>query len=431
MNCPVCERSLAPTLSICPGCGAMMHDSVREELQSKVVPSMMQPVERTATPNSTPTLAPPAAYRPEAMVRPRKRPTTADLAPAKTNPTLVEFQNKNAPLPDWRIHLQNAVQQRRGGKGTDTDTTTYPTNGGAALKAQPVPVEAAINIDKISDPRVANAMRRIDTSRNTFTTPKEAAVEKAAALKLKAASRQYPFDVVSTPKPAPPRAVVPPAPKPKLVVPSTAVEFSTPAPVPELKVDTNKLPKLDTLIERVKPVERTTEQRDPTPAGEFCAINRIRIKAENVDATAEVEMFNDEIEDLAPISMRFGAGLFDLIVGGFLSMLVLAPIALNGGDWFTTSGFLVAAGTWALAMFVYMTVSLGLLGRTLGMRLFSLELVDAVENEYPTLRQAAVSSSIFLLSLVTLGAGFATMFFNEERRAVHDLLSGTILVREF
>jgi uncharacterized RDD family membrane protein YckC len=65
------------------------------------------------------------------------------------------------------------------------------------------------------------------------------------------------------------------------------------------------------------------------------------------------------------------------------------------------------------------------------MRLFSLELVDAIENEYPTLRQAAVNSAIFLLSLGVLGAGFLTAFFNEERRALHDLLSGTILVREF
>jgi uncharacterized RDD family membrane protein YckC len=58
-------------------------------------------------------------------------------------------------------------------------------------------------------------------------------------------------------------------------------------------------------------------------------------------------------------------------------------------------------------------------------------LVDAIENEYPTLKQAAVNSSVFLLSLAVCGAGFLTTFFNEERRALHDLLSGTILVREF
>ena len=82
-------------------------------------------------------------------------------------------------------------------------------------------------------------------------------------------------------------------------------------------------------------------------------------------------------------------------------------------------------------MFLYMTVCLGFSGKTLGMRLFSLELVDAAENEYPTLHQAAVNSAVYILSLIFGGTGFLTVFFNEERRAAHDLLSGTILVREF
>ena len=36
MNCPVCNRNLAPTLSICPSCGTMIKDSVREELVGKI-----------------------------------------------------------------------------------------------------------------------------------------------------------------------------------------------------------------------------------------------------------------------------------------------------------------------------------------------------------------------------------------------------------
>ena len=57
-------------------------------------------------------------------------------------------------------------------------------------------------------------------------------------------------------------------------------------------------------------------------------------------------------------------------------------------------------------------------------------LVDVEENAFPTLHQAAVSSVVFLLSLALAGIGFLPMFFNEERRAAHDILSGTILIRE-
>jgi uncharacterized RDD family membrane protein YckC len=82
-------------------------------------------------------------------------------------------------------------------------------------------------------------------------------------------------------------------------------------------------------------------------------------------------------------------------------------------------------------MFVYLTTAIGMFGRSFGMRLFSLELIDIEENEYPTFHQAAVSSSVYLLSLVFGGIGFLTMLFNEEKRAVHDIVSGTIVVKEY
>jgi uncharacterized RDD family membrane protein YckC len=143
------------------------------------------------------------------------------------------------------------------------------------------------------------------------------------------------------------------------------------------------------------------------------------------------DTYSEEIEDLAPFSMRFSAGLFDLIIGAFAAGVLLSPLAFASEDWFNASGLLTFVCGWAIVLFIYMTACLGFFGKTMGMRLFSLELVDAVENEYPTLRQAAVNSAIFILSLITLGAGFLAVLYNEERRALHDLLSGTILVREF
>ena len=72
----------------------------------------------------------------------------------------------------------------------------------------------------------------------------------------------------------------------------------------------------------------------------------------------------------------------------------------------------------------------GLLGKTFGMRIFSLELIDADANVYPTTHQAAVSSAVYLLSMAFGGLGFLTVLFNEEKRAVHDIVSGTLLIRD-
>jgi uncharacterized RDD family membrane protein YckC len=129
--------------------------------------------------------------------------------------------------------------------------------------------------------------------------------------------------------------------------------------------------------------------------------------------------------------MRFNAGLFDVIIGVFAGLILLSPFIVSGGSWMSLSGFFAIAASVAIVMFLYLTISLAFFGRTLGMRISSLELVDVEENAYPTLHQAAVNSAVFLLSLTFAGIGFIPMFFNEERRAAHDILSGTILIREY
>src|SRR5688572_24781650 len=130
MNCPVCARSLAPTLSICPSCGAMMYDTVREELQAKItpgIPRLKMTIETVAPepkPVAEPPKAKPAEIKPPEIKAPlpvAKRVQTAGLSAPKTSPTLVEFQNKNASLPDWRLQLQNAVQQRKGAQISNSE----------------------------------------------------------------------------------------------------------------------------------------------------------------------------------------------------------------------------------------------------------------------------------------------------------------------
>jgi uncharacterized RDD family membrane protein YckC len=144
-----------------------------------------------------------------------------------------------------------------------------------------------------------------------------------------------------------------------------------------------------------------------------------------------VEEHDEESDDRAPVALRFNAGLFDLIIGSFLSIILIAPFTLSSGNLFTVQGLFAFLATCSIVMFIYLTTTIGTMGRTLGMRLFSLELVDIEENAYPTFHQAAVSSSVYLVSLALGGIGFLTLFLNHEKRAAHDLLSGTIVVKEY
>jgi uncharacterized RDD family membrane protein YckC len=240
-----------------------------------------------------------------------------------------------------------------------------------------------------------------------------------------AAARNFPFNVVARSneppsRPAGQKATVNPSPKPMLVS-SLKIE--------KKGFDTNKLPPL------TKPAAASRSfipAADPPSARNDDESAQLSVEEKTAESEAlELEVETDEIDDLAPLSMRFNAALFDMIIGSFASLILLSPFILAGGSWISLSGFFAIAAAVAIVMFLYLTISISFVGRTFGMRLFSLELVDVEENAYPTMHQAAVSSAVFLLSLIFAGIGFLPMFFNEERRAAHDILSGTILIREY
>ncbi|MGI8494431.1 MAG: hypothetical protein ACR2L1_03840, partial [Pyrinomonadaceae bacterium] len=106
------------------------------------------------------------------------KPTTLELMSKQTSPTLVEFQTKNAVLPEWRLQLQNSVRRRSSG-GNDGGGTQFQstgavshqavlvTSGATALKAEAVEDTTP---DVSGNPVLAKAMRRIEESRQKFST---------------------------------------------------------------------------------------------------------------------------------------------------------------------------------------------------------------------------------------------------------------------
>lgn len=438
MNCPVCNRTLAKTLSICPSCGTMMRDSIREELEIKPSAATTGNLEKkgvslmSANSNQSKISAPakPIFSKSETADLTPKTSASAQQ-PSALSPTLVEFQNKNATLPDWRLKMQNAVRQRLEHQPDEEKALTATvyqtrlvTNGANALKSEII--EETEPVAPVKNEKVANALKRIEQSRKAFYVEE---TNNSIIEEQPNQNKNYPFYIAartaeSSPKPTENKASVNVAPKPKLVTPARNAKGD---------LDTNKLPKLPQSSNNAIVVENTpanipNEIIEPKN-GEIT--ETLNVKESAIEEKAANTEEQEVEDDLAPFSMRFNAGLFDLIIGSFAALILLAPFMLAGGEWFTFTGFLAFAATVSIVMFVYMTTAVGMFGRTFGMRLFSLELIDIEENEYPTFHQAAVSSSVYLLSLVFGGIGFLTMLFNEDKRAVHDIVSGTVVVKEY
>ncbi len=447
MTCPVCKRELAPTLSICYACGTMVQDSVREELATKIGRAskplefkIVEEAEKKITAPAPDVIAyaepePVAAIpNPPVIERPaRPRGEQTERISRHTSPTLVGFQNPKSNVPDWRLQLQNAIRQRKAEPIIEQQPlipglhTHLVTNGANALKAQyiaepePEPVRSA-------NPRLENAMKRIEDSRRKFSSVAEPAKAAPAT-----PAKNYPFNVVESSRtPAAATASKPATvntlPKPRLV--------STTNVTPRKGLDTNKLPRIAEVAPAPVATAPAVVEMLEAPIHEFepimTEIPQVEVEMVEVESPVleSLEPEPEEVDDLAPLSTRFTAGLFDVIIAGFGTAILMSPLFVRGGEWFSFSGILAIAAAFGIVMFTYLTVGIGLRGRTFGMKIFSLEVIDIEANEYPTFHQSAVRAAVQLIGLPLLGIGFVPAFFNDERRAAHDLVSGTILVRE-
>lgn len=439
-----------------------MNDSVREELQTKIGSRGTRPEPAVAEAPVAVSFEAPTAVRIQtsasgqtASDRPAPKIETTELDIKNTCQTLMDFQNKNAALPDWRIELQNSVRRRKNGgnekvpadeKAPEPFRKKLVTHGANALKPE-APAENE-NV-KHEDPIVLNALKRIEASRRTFMPRPE---PKPASAPSKAVpNRTYPFNVISR---GPNTAPAPAQTEQRAETPRAKPQLVSKLRIEKRSFDTNKLGPLPEpapiaakfeappAAERAKtpPEPEKTETRLPKPVIDQPAVPNIFIgDAEKLDEATNRELdalhFGEVAEaepsdDLAPLSMRFGAGLFDVIIGAFAGLLLLSPFALAVENWFTLSSGFAFFAAFSIMLFLYMTGSITRYGKTLGMHLFSLEVIDASDNIYPTLHQAAVRSAAFLISLGFAGLGFLTVFFTGDRQAIHDLISRTVVVRE-
>jgi len=80
--------------------------------------------------------------------------------------------------------------------------------------------------------------------------------------------------------------------------------------------------------------------------------------------------------------------------------------------------------------FVYFAYQWAVSGKTLGMAIFGLQVVNAQGGPI-TIRQAVVRTLALGLCLLTLGIAFLGIVFQRERRALNDFLAGTAVVYDW
>jgi uncharacterized RDD family membrane protein YckC len=130
----------------------------------------------------------------------------------------------------------------------------------------------------------------------------------------------------------------------------------------------------------------------------------------------------------APALSRFIGALIDLLVVGLLWTPFAAAVELANLNWQDLRVVIAGAGVFPIVGFIYLTVSTALTGRTLGMRLLSLRVVDDRTGLIPTGSQSAGRGLLYLASLLTLGIGIFYALVDSEQRTAHDRLTHTAVI---
>lgn len=142
---------------------------------------------------------------------------------------------------------------------------------------------------------------------------------------------------------------------------------------------------------------------------------------------------------------RFAAALVDLVVlvpVGWLVTWIAANLAgmqlpearRTGVDYWLDLALAGEPALWGgVILFssvaaIYLLLFQAMAGRTPGMRLLGLRVVD-LYGETPSVLRAAARTAGYLVSAATFSLGFLWIGFDREKRGLHDWLAGTYVIK--
>lgn len=421
MQCSSCRAVYSNGLSLCPRC---------KTPASKPAAETETKIETQATAREN-TLS--ALEIEEAEVND----SVPEVVTAQNTSTLIEFPGtaRATARPQWRKELSarvREIQERRAREVEDVtareaeqpvaETTTVPQLG-----LVPTPDAPEVN------PIVLAALKRLERARqSTPPMPRpRGAMGSATAAAATARIVEEQYEAESKPV----LAQVPLS--DKISQPTAKVETiapqqtKTPEPAREHQlaiVPDKPAPKISASTHKSESPRMVAKVVDDAVLPASAELKADESKADELkaDQIPAAEFYDDR----APVLSRIAASLIDLLVVAFATSPFAAIIELTNGNWADWRVIASISGIVVIIIFLYSTASTALMGRTWGMSLLSLRPVDVETGRPLTTKQAVGRAILYIASLFSCGLGLLYALFDAEGRAVHDLLSGTVVIRD-
>ncbi|HEX8175010.1 MAG TPA: RDD family protein [Pyrinomonadaceae bacterium] len=346
---------------------------------------------------------------PETATQPVNADDNKTAEATTTASTLIEFPGARS-MPQWRKQLSERVREIQERRAREAAREVEEVAMAPAPVAPPVSTET--NTPPLGlvppqpapemNPIVVAALRRIERARQSQSIPPVSRSRGGGAAVARVAEEHYQEEINSVL--LAPQAELVTAPKPAEAAPARNLVV-VPAPVKE----------------EPKP--------EPKRAVEV-VIDDATLAQLEAEAAASEDIHEDVFDDRAPVVARLTASAIDFLVVAFASSPFAAVIELTNGNW-TDPRVAGSMGAIVLVvMFLYLTASTALAGRTWGMSLLSLRAVDADTGLQPTTKQSVLRALLYMISLGALGLGIIYALFDAEGRTAHDHFSRTAVVQE-
>ena len=345
-----------------------------------------------------------------------KNTNSAAAASEQQTSKLIEFPGvSRSTVPQWRKELSERVRVAQEKRAREealeeslAERNDVATESTPQLELLPQAEAAPVN------PLVAAALRRIERAHHAGAYVRVAGSGGSATAIAYAAPMEFRGETQS----------------------QVAAEFLAPATSCEFEdVESRQQEKVHNLVVVPTPTARavSTEAAEtfepslkPKPKRMIGDINDPALNY--LDSIPTAVRFETRNHSRASLFARLVSAFVDLIVLSLLCAPFFAALELTNINWDQPRVWIFSAAVFSLVGFLYFTISTALTGRTLGLRLMSLRVVDARTGLIPTGTQSAGRALIYIASLLILGITSVAALLNSERLTPHDRITRTAVI---
>lgn len=334
--------------------------------------------------------------------------------PRERKSTLIEFPGvtRNS-VPEWRKELSERVREVQERRARDAARE--------AAESERLRLESSVNPPQLEllppaempviNPLVAAALKRIERAHQTAPTETRQPRSTLATAIAYAPAREE-NDMNETVGP-----------------PTTQLTFESEIAVEEISIEEPPPPVVEkTHLVVVPPSVDHREPAAAPPAPKRLIRDDPNDPALNyLDSIARNIRVDDSSAKSASAFRRLISAVFDLIFCGMFTSAIAGAIYLTGNSLRDPRALIVLGGAFVVVTFVYLTLMTALTGRTWGMRLLRMKVIDTKTGLIPTGGQSIGRSFFYLLSLATV-LGILTALFSREGYAVHDRFTRTAVI---